>query len=439
MADDVQIRFGADIDEALAAIARLKEAIAALAEPVSRNKAQFSAAGADFAHVQRDMAAAQVQAAAELEAIAAAGVAARQRLDQSYIESFKRAMQVLVDEKKITSQQALGFDIEYSAGIEAQERERLETLLAGDSAAAADKLKTYQELMQLDARYAAQLAEDQKKIADDARAQADKIQRSYEQSFDQVGRSAQRTFNQILTGQTTWRQGAVRLVQDFETFFLEQIETIAAKWAASGLASLAGGAVATAVSGAQATGGSGLGAGLMALAGIGQPAGLFGTGLLSAPGAAAAAQTTAVTANTTAVTALTAAVSGLTAAVGAGAATAGGGAIAGGAVGAGGLVDLLAFAGGGIVPSAAGGWALPSFAGTTPALLHGREMVLPADISQGLQEMIGGGRAGAGDTHVHIHAIDSRSGAQFVMTQAHNIARALQRAQRGFNPATMAR
>src|SRR5258707_9808072 len=38
----------------------------------------------------------------------------------------------------------------------------------------------------------------------------------------------------------------------------------------------------------------------------------------------------------------------------------------------------------GIVPSAAGGWALPNFAGATPALLHAREMVLPASISEGL-------------------------------------------------------
>lgn len=68
---------------------------------------------------------------------------------------------------------------------------------------------------------------------------------------------------------------------------------------------------------------------------------------------------------------------------------------------------LFGFAHGGIVPSAAGGWSLPSFAGAQPALLHSQEMVLPADISQGLQGMIrGGGPFGAnggGDVHVHNH------------------------------------
>lgn len=63
---------------------------------------------------------------------------------------------------------------------------------------------------------------------------------------------------------------------------------------------------------------------------------------------------------------------------------------------------LFGFAHGGIVPSAAGGWSLPSFAGAQPALLHSREMVLPADISEGMQGLIRGGGA-AGDVHVHNH------------------------------------
>jgi hypothetical protein len=119
------------------------------------------------------------------------------------------------------------------------------------------------------------------------------------------------------------------------------------------------------------------------------------------------ANTTALGASTTALTALTTALTGATAAdaTGAGASVAGGATAAGAAAGGGGLFSwvggLLGFARGGIVPSAAGGWALPNFAGATPALLHAREMVLPADISQGLQGMIASG--GAGDAHFHAH------------------------------------
>jgi len=56
---------------------------------------------------------------------------------------------------------------------------------------------------------------------------------------------------------------------------------------------------------------------------------------------------------------------------------------------------------GGIVPSAAGGWALPHFSGMQPAMLHGGEMVLPKHISEGLQSMIGSG--GSGDLNLHFH------------------------------------
>ena len=93
-------------------------------------------------------------------------------------------------------------------------------------------------------------------------------------------------------------------------------------------------------------------------------------------------------------------------ALGGAASFAGGAATVGAAAGGGGLFSflggLLAFAGGGVVPSAAGGWALPNFSGTRPALLHAREMVLPAPISEGLQQMVGEG-GGAGNMHLHFH------------------------------------
>jgi hypothetical protein len=250
-------------------------------------------------------------------------------------------------------------------------------------------------------------------MADAARSQADRVAQSYQEAFSRVGDSVQRTFNEILTGQTTWAKGMTRVVQEVETFFLDEVESMAAKWAASGLADLAGGAVSSAVSGAQATGASGLAAGLTALMGINQPGGLFGTGLFSGAGnAAATTQAAAVTANTTALGTSTAALAALTTALtGATAAdtTSAGASVAGGATAAGaaggGLFSwiggLFSFANGGIVPSAAGGRAVPNFAGATPALLHAREMVLPADISQGLQGMIAGG--GAGDAHFHAH------------------------------------
>jgi hypothetical protein len=270
VADDVQIRFGADVDPAIAAIAALKGAIGDIVPSMSR-------------------------------------------LNAASLRSFQSSMQVLVDQKQITTQQALGFDIEYTAQLHDQEAQRLQAVIASDSAIIEDKMKALQQLAMLDAQYTATVSENQRRIADEARAQAEAVARSYEAAFDRLGTSLTRTFNELLTRQTTWAKGSTQLIQQVETFFLDEVETMAAKWAASGLASLVGGGFATAVTGAQATGTSGLGAGLMALIGLNQPGGLFGTGFLS--GSGGAAQTTAVTANTTALTASTTAITSLTAAL----------------------------------------------------------------------------------------------------------------------------
>jgi len=338
-----------------------------------------------------------------------------QQADAAYVDAFKNGMQVLVDSKQLSLQQALGFDIDYSSQVFEQEQDRLEALRDSDDASVADRQRATEMMQEADARYAERASEQYRQLADAARGQADRIAQSYEGAFTRIGDTVQHTFNDILTRQTTWAKGMNRIVQEVDSFFLEQVEDMAAKWAASGLASIAGGAVSSAVGAAQATGASGLGAGLTALLGIGQPGGLFGTGLMSGAGAASTtAQAAAVTANTTALgasitamTALTTALTGATAAdtAGSGASLAGGAATAGAAAGGGGffswLGGLFSFAEGGIVPSAAGGWAVPDLAGATPALLHAREMVLPADISQGLQGMIAGG--GAGDAHFHAH------------------------------------
>jgi hypothetical protein len=92
----------------------------------------------------------------------------------------------------------------------------------------------------------------------------------------------------------------------------------------------------------------------------------------------------------------------------------GGGAGAAGGLG-GGLTESLfgtatILEKGGIIPSAAAGWQVP---GNTMAMLHKNEMVLPSHISQGFQDMFSGRGGGGGD--IHIHAIDTQSGAQFLM------------------------
>jgi hypothetical protein len=98
-----------------------------------------------------------------------------------------------------------------------------------------------------------------------------------------------------------------------------------------------------------------------------------------------------------------------------------------------GLFAFLGFARGGIVPSARGGWVVPHFAnGGVLSVLHQREMVLPAHISDGLQAMIANG--GGGHTF-NITAIDAGGVARLFANHGSALVAALNKATR--NGATL--
>jgi hypothetical protein len=89
------------------------------------------------------------------------------------------------------------------------------------------------------------------------------------------------------------------------------------------------------------------------------------------------------------------------------------------------LGGLWGFARGGIVPSAAGGWALPSLgSGGILARLDSREMVLPANISTMLQSVAAGRGAGSNNVAYSptINAGGGLSRAQFseLLSRSHN-------------------
>src|SRR4029079_7560528 len=96
MADDVQIRFGAEIGGALSAIDTLKRAVTAAAEPVARLKTVFTEAGVSA-----------------------------QQSSSAALTAFRADLQRMVAEHALSLQQALGFDIEYTARRSAEERARL--------------------------------------------------------------------------------------------------------------------------------------------------------------------------------------------------------------------------------------------------------------------------------------------------------------------------
>jgi len=89
----------------------------------------------------------------------------------------------------------------------------------------------------------------------------------------------------------------------------------------------------------------------------------------------------------------------------------------------------------GAIAFAAGGmWSVPS---DTLALIHKQESILPANIAQPMRDFFTGGGAGGqggGDSYaITIQAIDTQSGAQFLMNNAGVIAQGLARELRNGN------
>jgi len=82
------------------------------------------------------------------------------------------------------------------------------------------------------------------------------------------------------------------------------------------------------------------------------------------------------------------------------------------------------------IASAAGGWVVPS---DQLAMVHQNEMILPANISRGLQNMIsanGGGVAGAAPLMINVSAIDSHDVRRFFQNNGSLLVNALNKAMR---------
>ena len=365
MADDVQIRFGADIGGALSALASLKSAVAGTVAPVVQLKTTFAETEAAIQHA------------------GAAGLAV-----------FKSEMQELVASRALSLRQALGFDIEYTARQSEEERARLEQVLANDAAGLADKTETFRRLIDLSNRYSTEIARDQARLAEAARHEADRLALPYRQAFDEIGAGWRNAVKGLIEGTQSFGSAATDILRSVERGIVDMLGATLSKFAAGPLAGLLGQAA------------PGVGEGVGDVLGGTLSRWIFGLPQQVGQTAVSGANTAALVANTAALTALTGTLGASAATGGAGALAAAGGATAGAAAEGGGvfgfLGGLFAFARGGIVPSAAGGWALPNFPGATPALLHAREMVLPAPISEGLQNMIGNGST-ASDLHLHFH------------------------------------
>jgi hypothetical protein len=363
-----------DIGAAIAAVESLKRSVSTAAEPVVRLKQVFSEAGAA---VQQSSVASAATYRADLRRMAA--------------------------EHELSLREAIGLETDYTARRSAEERARLTNALASDTTGFGDKASAYAELVGISERYTAELAQDQRRLAEVARREAERIAIPYRRAFNEIGEGWQYAVTGLIEGRLNFGEAALTIARSAERGFVRMLQTTVSRAAAGPLASLLGQPAPTS------------GAGVGDVLGNAVGSWLFGAPQQFGAAAATTANTAALAANTAALGALIASLGASAVAGGAGALSgaaslAGGAASVGTTVGSGGLFGglfsalggLLAFAGGGIVPSAAGGWALPDFLGARPALLHAREMVLPAPISEGLQRIIAQG-GGGGNMHLHFH------------------------------------
>lgn len=87
--------------------------------------------------------------------------------------------------------------------------------------------------------------------------------------------------------------------------------------------------------------------------------------------------------------------------------------------------------GAGLISAAGGLWNVPS---DTLALVHQQETIIPASIAAPMRDFFtGGAQAGGGSYAITVQAIDTQTGAQFLMNNAATIAKSLAREMRNGN------
>jgi hypothetical protein len=338
---------------------------------------------------------------------------------------------------------------------------------AAEEAALADELRLYSEgsaeyervrdkMEIVDAQFAAnwmKLQAQMQQAADKANKQTEEM---YKSVFDTIDRDMDTMISGVLQGTQTWQQAMARVFTNLELSFAEAVANMALKWAAfeassqifgagDALTKALGSTVPSAMGGtAQNTALSAAMTKLGAVLGLNTAAHTAGTGATIANTATTATDTIATATGTVSTTGLTVATAAGTVASTANAtsnlAGLGLNTLDTGANTAAMLANTAAVTAnsvGHLIPLATGAWNIPSI---MPALLHPGEMVLDANVASairagasgsGLRSFSGGsigssggsnfasqGPGGGGDTYqvsISLQAIDTQTGAQFLL------------------------
>jgi hypothetical protein len=363
--------------------------------------------------------------------------ATRRSIDQSYLAEFEAKEAAEVSAHRITKQQEYGFDAQYTGQLRDELAKQLQAIINNNNLTVADHLRATQELLTMEGGFNAKITEDGTKAAE-------AVNNSWTQTIKSMSDQMASAATDIILGTKSIKAAFTDLVKSLLQETLQS--TFKGLFNSLLFGSNSGGAGGAGAGGAGGAGGgigggigSSIGGSLLSMLGgdaakglIGNPfsadsggalggiaSGLFGGGAgFGLAGAGGAAGDLLIPGTDTALLG-----------AGATAATRGGGIFSSILAGIG---SLFAFSRGGIVPSAAGGWSVPSLgSGSVLAQLHSNEMVLPSNISQGLQGMIAGGGGGGHTFNVGpISAVDAPSVARLFMSNGSALVTALQKAVR---------
>lgn len=203
-----------------------------------RARAQFGAVSTEFQDVQRDMVrAAQEGVKKAFEGQERAAEAA-QHADTAYLSAFKARMEEQVRTHKMTEQQALGFDIEYTGQLYTQLYAQQEAIKTSADAATEIHQKAIDKQIELKAEYNKIITQDQEKIAEAAEKSSKAVHDAFAKAFDGIGSSLEKGITDALTGQRSTTPIATQIAKGLIGDVTHFGGTLLSQYAGKGLASL---------------------------------------------------------------------------------------------------------------------------------------------------------------------------------------------------------
>jgi len=164
-------------------------------------KQHFQGVGAEWENLQREMVRKAQEAVKTIVAEQLSAAGGQEHVDRLFLDTFKTRMQEMVKAKQITSEQAYGFDIQYTAQLYSELAAQYQAVLDNSNATVQQKQEAYNKLIELEADYTKQVTDDQAKILAASEKTAKEMKDTLSKAFDGIGSAMENALEGSLTGQ----------------------------------------------------------------------------------------------------------------------------------------------------------------------------------------------------------------------------------------------